>query len=1038
MHIEAADEATLLATIRTGIIPKDVLERPVRVDRTGSKLRLEPQGWYPRKLRATLRQAGLEVHTQTLAETAETVGSWPQIFGCEPVKAEPPFGTVLFVVPPGANFLELSGELLRLGGATQEWCSFATDGDAPPTHLIRITTPPYYVVLKALERSTEARAFLDHSGGVFVEIGFQHPLTPSQASSKDQLLLIFASGTWQNIPDGPWSPLNAHLQLQLPEESPQTPQPLTAPLQVQLRLERTTRRSDARLWVLRTRGLEALEALLRNLPSTIVEHLQFARLTANSENAEGESLYVLRSPNFGAPPPALEIAAEALAPRSDLPNLYLPVGQTLAPPLTTEQLRDRLTPQVSDIVWVSAGPPPRVYRTPETAFQPLARAVDYIIEQAHDVLENWVAGSFFDFDNFRVVRTHIPLDSSPTPKPSSRSSRPSHRIGDPSSEDKAKEPSSTAKGPKLQPPPRFQTELSDAVKDVHKREAEMGTAPPTGDESQTLRWVNLAVALVRAGRGPEASMAFARAALGPETSHLYEAWEESLQADMPEDFHRAAQLMAAAHRGESIDTLSAQQWLEGVEAHLPVHLSWLLRTAISRSVGGDTLGLLRSRDRLFQRIEEGLSLARDVPRFVHRLERPGESAPVDLLHNELTALQTEYQRIERAKSFNEPPDEITYAYVACLVRWGHARLGAQSDLGELPSGPIDNTDPIHNFVLNLIEARTQQASEGLEPNTPVPLELLQQIEALPSFPRFKIERLCQGSIILGTPSSADAFERYGQGTSNTPLTDLEDPEKNAQHLDGCLRGSPTAIRAEEIVTRLGSLPEALAVPKLKIAIEWSLQLTEESGPQSRRNLFRIADHLGRSDIIEAAWKAIEHDLRANLRTGAASLSRYARALVRAGLSTQLENYVIELERQTLGSQTDHLETRLSLAGVYATLGDIPRAEEIIKRELAQLESQNIKLSQLLSVIRALSLSLAQTSAEYAIGTVKIVFPRLKEVTDQFSTNSHYCISVLHFMESMILALTGRGIVLSPAARRWLDEDERLLRLKIHEDLADMS
>jgi len=32
-------------------------------------------------------------------------------------------------------------------------------------------------------------------------------------------------------------------------------------------------------------------------------------------------------------------------------------------------------------------------------------------------------------------------------------------------------------------------------------------------------------------------------------------------------------------------------------------------------------------------------------------------------------------------------------------------------------------------------------------------------------------------------------------------------------------------------------------------------------------------------------------------------------------------------------------------------------------------------------------------------------PRLRDITDSFGTNSHYCLSVLHFVESIVLGVT---------------------------------
>jgi len=68
-----------------------------------------------------------------------------------------------------------------------------------------------------------------------------------------------------------------------------------------------------------------------------------------------------------------------------------------------------------------------------------------------------------------------------------------------------------------------------------------------------------------------------------------------------------------------------------------------------------------------------------------------------------------------------------------------------------------------------------------------------------------------------------------------------------------------------------------------------------------------------------------------------------------------------------------------------------------------------------------------------VGLTKLA-SSLSEVTDSFNTNSHFCLSRLALTESLVLALASEELAMGETGRRWLDEDEHLVRRRIHRDL----
>lgn len=1039
MRLELEDEAGLIATLRAGLVPQDILHSPARVHRERGRLSLEPRRRLPAAVRRGLEAAGVTVEAGRLEAPVAEVASWLEAVRATPAELPPlPLGEVIFVTPPGEGFVDLSRELLRLGAPTQQIAAFEDEAGRPRS-MVRVTAPPYYVALRAMEADSGLTAFTPQVGRVWTALGARHPLADAAQVEPGRLLLVPRDGPWRALPDGPWASLDAHLDLRWPEDRRLAVAATEARLSVELRLEPSSRPAEARLWVLREGGAAAVEALLAELPSAVAEALQFCRL----EGPEGR-LTVLRSPDLGAPPPALDLAAEAYAPRRDLSNLYVPVGAALAPPLTTEQLRARLAPDLDELVWVVPGSRLRLERAPEAAFQRLEAWVDYVIEQAAAPLEAWVRGALFDFEAF--------VEAAPTPAPAGAAPERARR---------ASRARSVASPPPLAPAPRARApapvaplelrSISVAPSDAEARaqalERAMITDPPV-DATRAERWAELGAALAAAGRPVDVGLAFARASLAAEApGPVCAAW--AAQVDLPgvsglssalsaegraAPLAVAAHLAAALHAGRILERGAAERWLARHEGGLPVHAVWLLRVALARAAGGDPLGLLRTRDGIAGRIEEGLSLARDVPSFVRHIDDEEAGAPVARLLERLDALWATYLGLERKRSWNEAPEPLTRAYVGLLVRWGRARLGAPADPEDgLAPAALDAADPVHGALLRLFEARTAQAREGRELSAPVPPEVRAAVEALPAFERFKVERLWLGSRALGGSDAQDAFRRWASQGSAAPIP--EDVEGRERALEALLAGPPDEDRAHRVAALLAGVPEASAAPRVSAALAWARGLEPAARLGCGEALVQLAGQLDRAELVREAFDAMGEDLAADPRRAAAVLGRAARVFTRAGLGPILRDAVAAAQRETTGDDVADVEARLGLAAAMAGLQDKAAAVRELERAqavlLAPLESQAR-----LRLVRAMALALARTSAEQAAGGVEALTPLLAEVTDKFSTNSHFCVSVLHFFESLVLALTGRDLTIGEAARRWLDDDEDRLRARIHHDLEE--
>ena len=89
----------------------------------------------------------------------------------------------------------------------------------------------------------------------------------------------------------------------------------------------------------------------------------------------------------------------------------------------------------------------------------------------------------------------------------------------------------------------------------------------------------------------------------------------------------------------------------------------------------------------------------------------------------------------------------------------------------------------------------------------------------------------------------------------------------------------------------------------------------------------------------------------------------------------------------------------------------------------------------LEITRAMSGTASHLSLEQAVAELRELAGQLPMITDSFNTNSHFSLSVIQFMESLILGYASEQLALGQLGRRWLDEDEYLVRRRSHRDLS---
>ena len=83
---------------------------------------------------------------------------------------------------------------------------------------------------------------------------------------------------------------------------------------------------------------------------------------------------------------------------------------------------------------------------------------------------------------------------------------------------------------------------------------------------------------------------------------------------------------------------------------------------------------------------------------------------------------------------------------------------------------------------------------------------------------------------------------------------------------------------------------------------------------------------------------------------------------------------------------------------------------------------------------AYALTVGQAPVEAAQRGLEELLERLTNVWDNFTTITHYSLTQLEVIEAIITAIVNEDHTMGADARRWLDEDEFLVRRRIHRDL----
>lgn len=1088
MALGFRDSEALRVVLASGVCPAGVVGRGARVGHgADGGLVLSPDQRLPYAALHQLRSLGVAIDVE-LPFDVRRVCCWAEAVAAQRVAVDAMPSQLLLLTERSSDLVDLAAELVRLGCDRQE---LLVAGDAGA---IRVIDAPTYTVMRALDREGGLRGFSPDPGdqdAVWTELGYRHPLVDRLRAAPGTLLLV-GGERWSALPEAGWVGLDAALELTVPGAETLAPARGLARRTIELRLS-GGRRAAPSLWVLRKGGVAALDKLLEYLPEDVVARLTFAATSGD----EPVVIVRARGGRHAPPELALAAEAYApLADLPDVyapaDSIVEPPLRRERLRAILGDAGGAGASAAGEVLWLAPLPERRfrVERIPDSAFQPLADWGDYVLHASAPALVPWMRATELEFAP--MVSSTLAWPSAPigAPAPEPRTERPAAGalsralpaeavVMPPTAPavDEAEPPAPDPIAPSTSPVAEVVVDSELAALEIEFVELD---AP--GDAPERLALLDrLATAYARLGRRRDAALCFARgvwdAPPGAARARL-DAWitadrglggDGALAAILArtaphlDDVRLVAALAARAHEppgpgplGRAAAELArdphrVQRWLDDHDGELDARTLWLSRVGLARLVGGDQLGLARARDRILARLAGGLPVERELPEFLQFAGRTGAlgDAHGGHLGRALDDLAQRIATTQRRRSVNEAPLALTGAYVELQLAYGYARIGRHErarDLVARADRALAHvaSDPVHAYLIAAFEVRIGQAITGAAPETPLPQELGARLAALDRLSRFKVDRLREASRILEPLLRLDAFGVYiqGHGDSRGPefvvLRQLPTPAARAHALGGLATRAAASEPDRErlvdgILDALLELPEAEAVPIL--ARTWPLiqRLAEPRRAVLFAKAVVVAGHFGRTALVTELLALLGAAIRVVAGPDLErALHQSLRALRRIGLRTEIAELLADAEH-ALSPGPEALHGRLALSGGLAFLGETARALAIFDQARLALGA-NLLLATRLELTRALALAYAQAPLRNALGGIAELADQLRDITDSLGTNSHYCLSVLHFVESLVLGITSDDLALSDSARRFVEDDEHLIRRRVHRDL----
>lgn len=534
-----------------------------------------------------------------------------------------------------------------------------------------------------------------------------------------------------------------------------------------------------------------------------------------------------------------------------------------------------------------------------------------------------------------------------------------------------------------------------------------------------------------------------------------------------------------------------QQFIQQHEVFVSVRVVWLAWLAIVRLAHGDELALARVRDRILERLHRGgLSPDLDLPSFLRASEfREGDH--VQNVRTELESLrQLAIAWIGRAKTtiLNPQLPPYTSRYADLIFAYAFARVG---DAGQAKTllqsarGELEVTDELNSWLVQAFALRVRAALDSRPIEDGLPANLNEELQKMQVFSRFKVTKFRERSRILEPHVRVDSTDSYfitaGMKQDEfaremTAVADIADPvdvrarlarwltQETQQTPEQRLRLFCVAL---ELAPRLGEDFAQGVLQRVGLVIEQQPQLASQflllekaivaaANFDLKTNVSAFVDRFRQllfAHPLQTAIPALESFLQHAFR----GLRKLGMRDVTSSLLSEIADLVRQAENDLPAMQPAAATIRASAAGEdpvqaakcrllrlllnvaagWLYFGQKNQARPALDDARQMLFRGGLVGTEQRALAKAYVSALAQAPTELAITALEELFQHLEGIEDNFTTMTHFSLSHLEIIEAVVLSLLGDDVSLDKSARRWLDDDEYLVRRRIHRDLRSL-
>jgi len=542
------------------------------------------------------------------------------------------------------------------------------------------------------------------------------------------------------------------------------------------------------------------------------------------------------------------------------------------------------------------------------------------------------------------------------------------------------------------------------------------------------------------------------------------------QSPLPVEVLQFAALIVWSVRGKRpLDSIRSrlnaiQQFLNKHESLLPVRAAWMCWLALSEIAGGDVLQLAHSRDRLLERLfQSGLTLDLEVPSFLRSAGSDSSDRFRQVKERLVDLRETVREWSKRNLRASSP---ATHCYVDMIYAYGLARLGEPTAAQELFDSASQEMSTnyrkdVHVWLRHAFRQRIREAVNGETPGA-LSDDLLEELDVLSKIDRYKADRLRQNSFIIEPHESMDPYHNWKRSEINSLKDELE--KLFDLHDRSHLKSELTSLFARRVSSedRCRLLTTALELSirlGQKQAIEWLGQvdgtLKPIKDPRLKAELLQrslaVAAHFGQSEFASALFQQLRSLVQSLSKTDLdvlkeieSMLAQSFRVLRRLGMRDQLAELLDDLSTlvRSIKSKKHELERHillLHLAGGSFYFGnekgwkDIDRARQILFKNGFKKEGHAGADKQTKLTIAYIT-AVGQAPIHEAMSRFEELFPKLNGIHDSGTYNSHYSLKQLKIIEMLIRTVVSEDFSVDKASLRWIDEEEYLIRRRIHRDV----